>query len=87
MSASRQYAAPSSVDARHLASSNINSDSPTSQPAKGGHSASRDTGPEDASLNILCHTAAKLGYMQDVGYGFDGSCVHSAPIFNVLIPM
>jgi hypothetical protein len=80
MSASRQYAAPSGVDAQHLASSNINPDSPTSQPSNGGHSASRDTGNEDAALNILCHTAANLGYMQHVGYGFDGSCVRSGTI-------
>ncbi|KAH7378946.1 hypothetical protein BKA64DRAFT_714117 [Cadophora sp. MPI-SDFR-AT-0126] len=80
MSASRQYAASSGVcDAHHLTPSNINPDSPTSQPSNGGHSAGRDTasegqeGHEDAPFNILCHAAAGLRYMQNVGYGFDGT--------------
>ncbi|KAH9205166.1 hypothetical protein DL95DRAFT_397897 [Leptodontidium sp. 2 PMI_412] len=80
MSASRQYAASSGVcDSQHLTSSNINPDSPISQLSNGGHSAGRDTasegqeGHEDAPFNILCHAAAGLRYMQNVGYGFDGA--------------
>ncbi|PVH67629.1 hypothetical protein DL98DRAFT_600290 [Cadophora sp. DSE1049] len=78
MSASRQYAASSGVcDAQHPTSSNINPDSPTSQPSNGGHSAGRDTASEgqerhEASpFDILCHAAARLRYMQHVGDGLD----------------
>ncbi|KAH7370281.1 hypothetical protein BKA65DRAFT_544992 [Rhexocercosporidium sp. MPI-PUGE-AT-0058] len=76
MSASRQYAASSGVcDAQHLTSPNINPDSPTSQLSNSGHSAGRDTasevqeGHKDAPFNALCHAAAGLRYMQNVGYG------------------
>ncbi|CZT53521.1 uncharacterized protein RSE6_15141 [Rhynchosporium secalis] len=67
MSASQQYASQTGADARHLAS-NINPDSPTSPPSNGGHSASRNTGHEDAALGVPFRTTAKRVSMQDVDH-------------------
>ena len=84
MSGRRQYTTSSGVyNAQHFTSSNFNPDSPNSQPPNDGHSISRDTASErpkryeDLPFHTLCHAAAELQYIQNVGYGFEGSCVSS----------
>ena len=91
MSTRRQYAASSGVcDAQRLPFSNFNPGPPISQLSNDGYGTSRNTasgGPtryEGLPFHMLCHAAADLHYMPNVGYGFEGGCVVLVPICNEL---